>query len=411
MQAIILAAGMGSRLSTLTGGSSKALVKVGDRPLILHALEALADHGVGPVLVVVGHQADEVQRTVGERAETLLNERFAETNSLYSLWLAREWIRGPFLLLNCDLFFEPDILDRVLVEPGTVLAYDSTSSRGREQTKVAVRERRVVDLGKDLPAASARGESLGLVKFDEAGARAMLSATDELIRAGQEQAWVIEATRVVCAQIPVCGVNVAGAAWTEIDFPHDLDVARREVWPQIWKGRWRRQVYWRRTRWAAVGIAGLFLALVGWMANSRMGPASVVWESVSLTGASPLRILRAGGRTQRWWVVGPDSVVRATVSGTAALIECRLLLSVDSAVPSGVHYVVGVTLDGKEYDWRAWQATPDTGVQVVGKVVGDRDRIEVPLVPDAPHEITVRLVAAQGGRLLVRIRQADRPDD
>lgn len=411
MQAIILAAGVGSRLSSLTGGSSKALVKVGDRPLILHQLEALADHGVGPVLVIVGHDAAEVRRTIGERAETLLNDRYAETNSLYSLWLAREWIKGPFLLLNCDLFFAPDILDRMLEEPGTVLAYDSTSSRGREQTKVAVRQRRVVDLGKDLPATSAQGESLGVIKFDEPGMRAMLSTADELIRQGQEQAWVIEATRAVCAQVPVLGVNVAGAAWTEIDFPHDLDVARREVWPLIWKGRWRRQVYWRRTRWAAVGLAGLLLAVVGWLANSRMGPASVVWETVSPTGARPLRLARADGRTQRWWVVGLDSVVRATVSGTTALIESRLLLSPDSADPSGLHYVVGVTLDGQEYDWRALQATPDTGVRVAGRVIGDRDRIEVPLAPGAPHEVTVRLVATQGGRLLVRIRQGERPDE
>jgi hypothetical protein len=73
--------------------------------------------------------------------------------------------------------------------------------------------------------------------------------------------------------------------------------------------------------------------------------------------------------------------------------------------------VVGVTLDGQEYDWRALQATPDTGARVAGRVVGDRDRIEVPLAPGAPHELTVRLVATQGGRLLVRIRQADRPDE
>ena len=411
MQAVILAAGMGSRLSSLTGGSSKALVKVGDRPLILHQLEALADHGVGPVLVIVGHEADEVQRTIGERAETLLNDRFAETNSLYSLWLAREWIKGPFLLLNCDLFFDPAILDRVLEEPGTVLAYDSTSSRGREQTKVAVRQRRVVDLGKDLPPASARGESLGMLKFDEDGSRAMLSTADQLIRQGLEQSWVIEATRAICGQVPVYGVNVAGAAWTEIDFPHDLDVARREVWPLIWKGRWRRQVYWRRTRWAAVGMAGMALALVGWMANSRIGPASVVWETVSPGGAESLRIQRAGGRTQRWWAVGRDSIVRANVSGTAALIESRLLLSADSAVPSGLHYVVGITLDGQEYDWRALEAKPDTGAHVAGRVVGDRDRIEVALAPGSPHEVTVRLVAAQGGRLLVRIRQADKPDE
>jgi len=132
-----------------------------------------------------------------------------------------------------------------------VLAYDSTSSRGREQTKVALRQRRVVDLGKDLPASSARGESLGMLKFDEDGARAIMQMADSLVREGQDNAWVIEATRAVCGEVPIYGVNVAGHPWVEIDFPYDLDVARRDVWPVIYRGRWRKQVYWKRTRWVA----------------------------------------------------------------------------------------------------------------------------------------------------------------
>ena len=82
MQAVILAAGFGSRLKSVTGGKAKPLIDIGGRPLILHQLEALADHGVGPVLVIVGHQADEVQAVIGDRAETLRNDRYAETNSL-----------------------------------------------------------------------------------------------------------------------------------------------------------------------------------------------------------------------------------------------------------------------------------------------------------------------------------------
>lgn len=406
MQAVILAAGTGSRLKKLTGGSSKALVEVGGRPLILHTLEALADHGVGPVMVVVGHEADAVRGVVGDRAETLLNERYAETNSLYSLWLTRGWIKGPFVLLNCDLFFDPAILDRLLEEPGNVLAYDSTSSRGREQTKVAIRQRRVVDIGKDLPAASARGESLGMLKFDHDGTRAMLATADELIHDGHEQAWVIEATRAVCAQVPVYGVNVAGTPWTEIDFPYDLDVARREVWPAIWNGRWRRQVYWRRTRWLAAGVAALILTLSGWAANTKLGPGSMDWETVAATGGVPVRLERGKDKPQSWYAVDASSAATAMVAGPAALVEARLLLSHrTSATPA--RYVVSVTVDGVERDWEALTARPDPAVRVAGSRVGDRDRLEFPLIGDTPHEITVRLVAPTDGQLLVRVRQAE----
>lgn len=407
MQAVILAAGFGSRLKSVSGGKAKPLLEVGGRPLILHQLETLADHGIGPVLVVVGHQADEVQGIIGNRAEIVLNERFAETNSLYSLWLAREWIKGPFVLLNCDLYFDPRILDQVLEEAGNVLAYDSTSSRGREQTKVAIKQGRVVDLGKDLPASSARGESLGLLKFEADGARAMLDTADSLVREGQEGAWVIEATRAVCSQVPIDGVNVAGHEWVEIDFPHDLDVARREVWPVIYKGRWRKQVYWKRTRWVAGGALAFSLALAGWTTSTRVGPASVNWETVPLTGSEMLKVER-NGETQRWWQVRSDSAVTGQVVGPEAVIEVRLLLPDDTS--DSLRYVVALAVDGRVVDWRALTATRDTSAHLPGAFPGDRDRIELSLPPGA-HQVGVSIAAGHTNRMLVRMRQPEQRDE
>ena len=72
MQAVILAAGFGSRLKSVSGSKAKPLLEVGGRPLILHQLETLADHGIGPVLVVVGHQADEVQGIIGKDRKSVV---------------------------------------------------------------------------------------------------------------------------------------------------------------------------------------------------------------------------------------------------------------------------------------------------------------------------------------------------
>jgi choline kinase len=408
MQAVILAAGMGSRLKAVTGGKAKALLEVGGRPLILHQLEALADHGVGPVLVIVGYQADQVRMEIGDRAETLVNDRYSETNSLYSLWLARKWIKGPFVLLNCDLFFDPQILAGVLEESGNVLAYDSTSSRGREQTKVAIKQRRVVDLGKDLPASSARGESLGLLKFDEDGARAIVQMADALVRGqGQENAWVIEAIRAVCSEIPIYGINVAGHPWAEIDFPYDLDVARREVWPTIYRSRWRKHLYWKRTRWVAAASLAFGLALAGWSTNTRVGPASINWETVPLTGGQMVRLER-NGETQRWWMVTPDSAVEAQVPGPTAVVDVRLLFPGPGA--DSLRYVVALSIDGRVADWRAFTAIRDTSVRLPGTDVGDRDRIELSLNPGL-HEVGIALTAGHAGRMLARIRQPEQRED
>jgi choline kinase len=404
MQAVILAGGVGSRLEKLTDGKPKCLAEIGGRPLILHQLEALSDHGVGPVLMVVGYNHEAIREVVGQRVEYLVNERYRETNSLYSLWLAREWVKGPFVLLNSDLFFDPEILARVLEDAGNVLAYDSTSSRGREQTKVAIRGRKVVDLGKDLPPASARGESLGLLKFEADGAKAMMEVAAQQIEGGHEQAWVIEATRAVCKMVPLYGTNVAGLPWTEVDFPHDLEEARSEVWPAIWKGRWRRRVYWKRTRWLAAGIVALVLAVGGWFASTRVGPASLDWESVTPVEAPLLSLTLPTGK-QKWWMVARgDSIAARVDGGTPVRVEFRLLLP-PQRTDSG-RYVVAVSVDGAAHDWDAFTATPDSDAMLSGTMVGDRDRLEFTL-PPGRHVVRVTLVAGNGERLLVRIRRPE----
>ncbi len=404
MQAVILAGGVGSRLEKLTDGKPKCLAEIGGRPLILHQLEALSDHGVGPVLMVVGFNHEAIRAVVGRRVEYLVNERYRETNSLYSLWLAREWVKGPFVLLNGDLFFDPEVLARVLEDPGNVLAYDSTSSRGREQTKVAIRGRKVIDLGKDLPPASARGESLGLLKFEADGAKAMLEVAAHQIEGGHEQAWVIEATRAVCKMVPLYGTNVAGLPWTEVDFPHDLEEARSKVWPAIWKGRWRRRVYWRRTRWLAAGIVALVLAVGGWFASARVGPASLDWESVPPLEAPALSLTLPTGKQKWWMVVLGDSIAAQVDGGTPLRVEVRLLMVPEQA-DSG-RYVVAVSVDGAPHDWDAFTATPDLDAVLGGAVVGDRDRLQFEL-PAGPHVVRVSLIAGHGDRLLVRIRRPE----
>lgn len=406
MQGVILAAGVGSRLTALSGGTPKCLVEIGGRPLIMHQLEMLADHGIGPTIVVVGYRADEVKTVVGERAQIVLNERYADTNSLYSLWLARDLIKGPFILLNSDLFFDPTILNKLLREKGSALAYDSTSSRGREQTKVALRKGLVADLGKDVPPSLARGESLGLLKFDEQGARIMLEAADHLMTAGHEDAWVIEGTRSVVSQHEVAGVNIAGLPWAEIDFPYDLDVARREVWPAIYKRRWRTRVYWDRLRWVALAAAAVLLGIIGWQANTRVGPASMDWETIPMEGDSTVLVRTKGpaSKPQRWAMVPLGKTARGTATATRVSVETRLVLN--DGVRSEYRYVIAITVDGEPVTWKSHSTKADTvAVAPVGRI-GKRERTKLDLSPGV-HEVGVRLLDGHGDRVLVRLRERE----
>jgi choline kinase len=229
-QAVILAAGRGSRLGE---GIPKCLVRLGSRALIHHQLDALRAMGIDEVCVVVGYGAERVRAALGKRCHYIDNPRFDETNSLYSLWMAREWVRGPFIQINCDLVAHPEIYRRLLSVPGTALAYDSLSGDGEEHMKVVVRHGLLRDIHKQLDRARSCGENLGLLKYDRAAARILFEEACALVEGGAERSWAPAAIARLAQRVPIQCVDVAGLPWSEIDFVEDVLFARCEVLPEL----------------------------------------------------------------------------------------------------------------------------------------------------------------------------------
>lgn len=116
VQAVILAAGLGKRLGAATRRSTKCMVELNGRRLVEYALDALIRARVERIVVVVGHGADEVRAFLGREqagipVQYVTNPIFAETNNIYSLLLAREYLeQDDTLLLESDVIFEPEIL-------------------------------------------------------------------------------------------------------------------------------------------------------------------------------------------------------------------------------------------------------------------------------------------------------------
>lgn len=234
-QAVVLAAGCGSRLGPVGHRLPKCLQPVGDRTLLDIQLDILERVRIEEVCVVVGHESERVRQHLANRPwiTTIENRVYAETNSLYSLWLAREWVRGPFLCLNGDVIAHPDVFHRVLAVEGSALAFDSTSGREEEHMKVAAPGGFLAAISKSLSTGRVQGESVGLLQFDAPGALRLLAEVSAMVANGGVQNWVPAAVDRIAAQVPIRCVDVGGLPWVEVDFPEDLDCARSRVWPSI----------------------------------------------------------------------------------------------------------------------------------------------------------------------------------
>jgi len=117
--ALLLAAGTGTRLRPLTRNAPKCLTEVGGRPILDRLIHNLRAKGVNRLVVVLGHQGNQIREFLRRKAgdmqvDYVFNPEYRTTNNLYSLWLARQQIQEPFLLVESDLVFEARMLDDML---------------------------------------------------------------------------------------------------------------------------------------------------------------------------------------------------------------------------------------------------------------------------------------------------------
>jgi 1L-myo-inositol 1-phosphate cytidylyltransferase len=161
-QCLILAAGNGSRIASLSGSAPKPLVPLFGAPLLEHIVLSSHAAGIERFVIVVGYRADAIRRWVANRplgdiTLTLVeNPDYHKANGVSAL-AARELLKNPFLLLMADHIFEPKtahaLLQQTLGDDEVILGVDYNIDRIfdlEDATKVKVQGNKIVAIGKDL---------------------------------------------------------------------------------------------------------------------------------------------------------------------------------------------------------------------------------------------------------------------
>jgi HAD superfamily hydrolase (TIGR01450 family) len=238
-QAVILAAGIGSRLKPITLRKPKCSVTVDGTPILVHQVRAYAEAGVEDVYVVTGYMRGQVARLCSRvEAEyddltvtTIENEVYANTDNLYSFSLVEDAVGDEtFLLSNGDVVYDPELVARVATHDGTGIATD----RGvydEEPMKVTVDADGYVDhISKDVPESEAYGCGTDLYRVDPEFSTALFDEVGRILDDDQEYTkWTELAIDRVLAtgSFAVDAVDVTGLRWVEIDDYDDLTAADR----------------------------------------------------------------------------------------------------------------------------------------------------------------------------------------
>jgi choline kinase len=135
--AIILAAGTGSRLKPLTDHAPKCLTEINGTPILIQALNNLIVSGIKECIIVTGHFSESIRNVIGINFKGLniryiYNRYFAKTNDMYSLWLARGVLQKGCVLLEGDIYFRSETLKNALSEIGEESCYIGGRYNGKK---------------------------------------------------------------------------------------------------------------------------------------------------------------------------------------------------------------------------------------------------------------------------------------
>ena len=234
MKAVILAAGVASRLRPLTNDTPKCLLKVGPKSILEHTIENLTANKISEIIIVTGYLEKQIRDFINERFPELnitfcYNEFYDSTNNIYSLWLAGKALNGDgMLLMDSDIVFDKQIIAKLCNS-----TYKSCLALKRhvvsdEEIKVrADNNGRVLEISKEVKPSESTGESIGIEIFDRELIPELFRVIDHKINVEKNVNQFYEAAfqELINSNHEIYTVDITEYFCMEIDTAEDLKLA------------------------------------------------------------------------------------------------------------------------------------------------------------------------------------------
>lgn len=184
MQAIIMAAGKGSRLGSLTAGKPKSFAEIKGRKLIEYNLKLLEKFHVDEIILVTGYQTEQFEELVKDRKNIKIayNPFYEMVNVLGSFYMGMDKLYDDFIYLHADTICEPSIFEKLVKMEADVTLPVDYKTCDDEAMKVRTNNGKVVELTKQMPVELAEGEFIGMASFQRKVLPVLQEKTRQLMK-------------------------------------------------------------------------------------------------------------------------------------------------------------------------------------------------------------------------------------
>lgn len=228
-----MAAGLGTRFGHYTELVPKGFVEVGGKPMIIRSIETLLSCGIERIILGTGYKKEAYVALQADfpQIETCFSPRYADTNSMYTLYNTRDVIGDDsFLLLESDLVFERKAILSLLDDEFPDVMLVSSLTKFQDQYYVEYDCNHILtSCSVDKDALEAKGELVGIHKLSNTFYRRMCADYATILESQPKLGYEYELLRMSRSVSPVRVLRVEGLKWYEIDDEADLSYAEEHI--------------------------------------------------------------------------------------------------------------------------------------------------------------------------------------
>ena len=226
MKAVILAAGLSSRLYPLTLKQPKCLLDVGGLSIIERQIENIQKIGINDIIVVVGYKKDIIKKNLGDKVKFRDYEDYDKTNNLHTLWSIESDIRGEFMCFFSDVLFDPGLILEAKESTQDFCMIIDTNQVLEGTMRVNINDGTITDIGGHLDTNNASGNFIGIAKFSKMGSKKLFNKIEKMHHGHKNDYYTIAINELAKEGEKISYIKTNDRIWIEIDTKQDYKKAK-----------------------------------------------------------------------------------------------------------------------------------------------------------------------------------------
>ena len=225
MRAILLAAGMGTRLRPLTLDTPKSLIKVNNKPLLERQVEFLKEKGIDEIIVVTGYLSEKFEYLKEKYGVKLVhNDKYDIYNNIYTMYLVREYLENTYVI-DADVYIAENF---ILENPETSLYFSAYKKGFKDEWKLYFNDNLKIE---DIKVESGEGNILSGVSFWSKNDTALIvKELENMIEKGNfKNLYWDDIVKNNISKLNIYVKKIGTESIFEIDNLEELEIVKRKV--------------------------------------------------------------------------------------------------------------------------------------------------------------------------------------